>query len=90
MVSMAMVEIWVEMLRVITTTTAKMETQAKERDALRMTLRAVTSNVITAPRPIYHTLLYILTLSKSTLKALMVSSELHQQVAVEEAVLERT
>ena len=50
----------------------------------------VTSNVITAPRPIYHTLLYILTLSKSTLKALMVNSELHQQVVVEEAVLENT
>ena len=88
---MVMAETWVEMLMVIiTTTTAKMETQVKERDALRMTLRAVTSNVITALRPTYHTLLYILTLSKSILKALTVSSELHQQVAVEEAVLERT
>ena len=90
MVSMPMVEIWVEMLRVNMTMTAKMETQAKERDALRMTLRAVISNVITAPRPIYHTLLYILTLSKSTLKALTVSNELHQQVVAGEAGLERT
>ena len=90
MVRMAMVEIWVEMLRVNTTMTAKMETQAKEKDAQRMTLRAVISNVITAPRLIYHTLLSILILSKSTLKALTVSSELHQQVVVEEAVLERT
>ena len=90
MVSMPMVEIWVEMLRVNMTMTAKMETQVKERDALRMTLRAVISNVITAPRPIYHTLLSILILSKSTLKALTVSNELHQQVVVGEADLERT
>ena len=88
---MVMVETWVEMLMVIiTTTTAKMETQVKERDALRMTLRAVISNVITAPRLIYHTLLSILILSKSTLKALTVSNELHQQVVVGEADLERT
>ena len=90
MVNMAMVEIWVEMLRVNTTTTAKMETQVKERDALRMTLRAVISNVITAPRLIYHTLLFTLISSKSTLKALTVSNELHQQVVVGEADLERT
>lgn len=88
---MVMAETWVEMLMVIiTTTTAKMETQVKERDALRMTLRAVISNVITAPRLIYHTLLSILILSKSTLKALTVSNELHQQVVVGEADLERT
>ena len=88
---MVMAETWAEMLMVIiTTTTAKMETQVKERDALRMTLRAVISNVITAPRLIYHTLLSILILSKSTLKALTVSNELHQQVVVGEADLERT
>ena len=88
---MVMAETWVEMLMVIITTmTAKMETQEKERDALRMTLKAVISNVITAPRPIYHTLLSILILSKSTLKALTVSNELHQQVVVGEADLERT
>ena len=88
---MVMAETLVEMLMVIiTTTTAKMETQVKERDALRMTLRAVISNVITAPRLIYHTLLSILILSKSTLKALTVSNELHQQVVVGEADLERT
>ena len=88
---MVMAETWVEMLMVIiTTTTAKMETQVKERDALRMTLRAVISNVITAPRLIYHTLLSILISSKSTLKALTVSNELHQQVVVGEADLERT
>ena len=88
---MVMAETWVEMLMVIiTTTTAKMETQVKERDALRMTLRAVISNVITAPRLIYHTLLFTLISSKSTLKALTVSNEPHQQVVVGEADLERT
>ena len=88
---MVMAETWVEMLMVIiTTTTAKMETQVKERDALRMTLRAVISNVITAPRLIYHTLLFTLISSKSTLKSLTVSNELHQQVVVGEADLERT
>ena len=90
MVSTAMAQTWDKLRVKIMMMTAKMEQMAKEKEGLRMTLRAVTSNVITVSRPICHTLPSTPTLNKSILKVPTVNSELHQQVVVEEAVQERT